>query len=245
MEYYNYNFPNCSAIDSTTDLPVYDSSNNSTTCNNLLSTQGQLVVSNDVETYNGTLCKGLLTSFVVGDSNSINSTLAPLLPEYELQKYLETKYSNLEMGVPHTFNSNCLNIQKKLLCGSIFPHPGVYYVAGVIPVDVPNFPLNQNCLDYHTECAALIPHSPSLDINCSMTTILSGTVVKSFPATTQIVGYALGSFPVYSEPYDLTDMNSPNLTTECPDGFSVPDDPYGDGTLMVTGIFDFHTNISI
>ncbi len=230
-----YNLPNCTAIDSSTDLELFDSSNNSSECNNLNYLGATKVVGSATETYIGNLCKGMVNTFYVADSFIINASLAPLLPTNALQNYLDPIYFEQESQVPNTFSQTCQIIQRKILCGTLYPAAGSYSVYG-IPVAVPRFPSNLDCIDYHNICKILISESPLLNLNCSGKINLGGGVLAdSYPATTQLVAYALGSIPVYSTPYYLSNMTNPSVTTECPNGFAISSDIDASGQVAVTG----------
>jgi hypothetical protein len=161
-----------------------------------------------------------------------------------MQAVLEEKVSGISANLPKTVGFACQIALYKTACGSAFSKAGVYNLLGIQDVSVPRFPYYHNCVDYHKTCAFVIKLAPELDFNCSATATLPGNVVaKRFPVGKQLVARVVATvaattytLPVYSYPYNVTDMADPNVTVECPRGFSPVDDPTADGVVAATGM---------
>jgi len=253
---------NCSAVDQNTQSTVFDW--NSATCNNLTAVAGINVVGDTTEYYRGSVClplllnyadnfsihtagetcKGLVDHIFIPDAILVNASLSLLLPSYRMQDVLEERVSAISANLPKTIGAACQKSLYKIACGSAFYKVGTYNLSGT-NVTVPRFPYQNNCLEYHKTCAFVIGLAPALDFNCSATAILPGNIVADrFPAGKQLVAKVVATvasttytLPVYSYPYDVTEMSDPNVTVECPRGFSEVADSTADGVVAGTGEF--------
>jgi hypothetical protein len=240
---------NCIEIDLTTGVPIYDYTNEPDECNALLNVANQTLVSSDHEPYLGKICQGVVDELVVPSGNLINSSYASLLPPYEAQTLVESIFEGIEDRIPCSFSEGCYKIQKRLLCSLAFfkPFPNtVDLISGSNLVSLvvypPSMPSNWMCHELHYKCQKLISIQPKLGFNCTERVVLvngnSKATVYRFPWENQTVAYA-GSTAVSSPPNNASDAVV-NTTTACPRGFSIPDDLYAPGQILITGMINFY-----
>jgi hypothetical protein len=109
-----------------TDTSIYDttSSTSSGVCNALSNWSGVQVVSDRVETYNGTLCSGVIDNIYMFDPNMTAGVpgLPDLLPPGSHQGILEDTLAVLNT-VPRWLQQDCMTDMRKVFCGATFLEP--------------------------------------------------------------------------------------------------------------------------
>lgn len=200
-------------------------------CNYLASHTGLQVVSDRVETYNGTHCEGIVNQVYMGDPNKTAGVtgLPPLLPPGEHQKILESTLDALNT-IPRWLKSDCLTSMRIAFCSATFLEPVtktdlVPYGFGTVPM--PRFPQYSMCTDYKHHCAnplaTLFADIPSLHLDCNTTVVDTQGLVRVYPAEAQVVAYVplSTSLTVYiaTEPsYSNASVNFA-VDSQCPFGF--------------------------
>ena len=177
---------NCWASDPLeTTVSLFDSSDNTSTCNSLPSVQHQQIVSDAHEPYIGEICKGIVYDYYIPSPASVSSKLAPLLPPYVLQSIVEATVTTIEGFIPMYLETPCLHAQRKIMCALQFMPSSPNHLLDAVfgPVYLPSLPHRDLCTTYQSECAYLIGLVPALSFNCSA---VLGTSMRLFPDKTQV-----------------------------------------------------------
>eukprot|EP01038_Epipyxis_sp_PR26KG_P008373 gene8373-11329_t len=235
LEAFGLNF-DCSAIDSSTGLAVYDYLNTNA-CNKMISTINKQLVGSVNETYRGSLCKGIITDTYVPAAYYFNSSYSPLMSPHVTQAIVEELLDSILAFIPRYLVSDCLTSMRELYCTSFFlnPYPSedLSFLFGT--VYIPSYPRQDICTSYNEQCSYLISLVPATAMNCSKQT----AGVKSYPTTTQtIVSLDLGYYVInmQSPPFSLDNITTlPTIASQCPYGLAIPDDPTKPGVQWIVG----------
>lgn len=203
-------------------------------CNDLFSTQGAALVGASHEYYIGETCAGVVgTEVYIPSSDTISPFLAPFLPPYVIQVYLDGIVGALNGYVPRYLKEDCLISQREAYCNSYFlaPYPvdDLAFLFGTIYL--PSFPHHSVCNNYMEKCEYLVTVLPEAALNCDEVT--PSGIVK-WPNTSQtILSLNLGAFVVdlISPPYEP--VVTMELETQCPYGMVVPEDPSRSSILWI------------
>jgi hypothetical protein len=247
--------PGCStSIDSLSgySLPLYDatsptfssvvSSSSSSfspafpVCNDMAATAGKQLVASPNEPYVGSYCIGIIDSFYVGASSTVNASLAPLLPPFVLQNITESKIIGFESLVPQFFTSSCLTSRIELMCSLMFmkPHPNNALKAYFGTIYFPSFPAKSLCTRYSEHCAFLISTSYSATyMNCSGK--VKGSTMDLYPSHPQLVSTIMG-IPFRTPPNTLLNASIVPVIPQCPYGFALtPEGPTHVNSISIDG----------
>ncbi len=232
---------------------IYSQEADSGSCNYLSSHTGIQVVSDRVETYNGTLCTGIVDQVYMLDPNKTKGVvgLPDLLPPGEHQKILESTLAAFH-SIPRWLKSDCLTSMRKAFCSITFLEPVAK--SDLVPYGfgttyMPRFPEYGICTNYLKKCADplvdFFSEKEALHLNCNMTVTDTKGLVRVFPHSTQVVAaVALSSTTtVYmtSEPSNTSASASFAIGSQCPYGFEDIDltpgeeQPYTVNMLSSTG----------
>lgn len=212
---------------------------NNGTSNMLYSTEGVQTVASPNEPYVGSVCKGIITEWMVPSTYELFTTapanLAPLLPPYYLQAIREKEYSDIIATIPQYMTPDCNTGVREMLCSLKFmkPHPvnAVAFIFGA-PTYVTSFPSNDLCQKYSKVCTASAMYEyneifDSLKFDCDS---LTGPY-NLFPKEDQIiVTYDFGFGPIDFASPPFTPETTVVYETQCPIG-TVPRIEYNVNTI--------------
>lgn len=218
------------------DGNIFDLTNDPLQCNDMVGSEGALLVARDQEVYIGQTCQGVLTEAIATPSvDSVDPTFAPYLPPYVAQSITESVLAGWVGSMPVMAHSDCLTDFRKMACGLMLPVADVTNALDFLfgPISMPSFPHQSICTNFASSCADTLRVVPALAMDCGA---MAGSI-KLFPNDTQTItslNLGFGEILLTSEPNTMQNSTL-SLQTQCPRLLTVPEDPDGKYVNWIDG----------
>lgn len=222
--------PDCSS-------DFYDASNDPVVCNAMEFSSGKQLVASPTEPYIGEVCQGIHSEILTPTSGVLPAGIAPMLPPFVGQYILEQTIVAWQGIIPRYLTSSCLTSGRMLACGLVMPAP---YVSDTLqwlfgyPMHLASYPHQNVCQNFNLQCADFIEMAPYFAQDCAAS-VYGVSLFPSEPQAVMTLDLGFGPVAMISPPNEMENATAV-ITSECPYGMELPDNPDSEEMLVIPGI---------